>query len=295
MSDGSIFERQNTKEALLTARAFKRRYAIARRWRLLRVGTALVIGTAGVLLALIEPGTSEYVAAAAAVWLVFSRIVLTPNELRERRQGAVAQERFDTTVFDLPWSPSVVGPIPAPEDIRNWAHKQDDDGLRDWYSDARPAQHPVDVLLCQRSTVTWARQDHATYSRMLNWAVGAALAATLVLGVVLDLTLGEYLLRLGLPVLPAALDVLDIANGNAKIARAKRRLETGADELLVRARTNGTAPTVAECRDLQNGIFATRLLPGVLNGMYRRTRSKRQRNMDDTVRDQVQSLPAVLR
>jgi hypothetical protein len=291
----SIPERQNSEEALLVARAFRRRYAVARRWRILRIGVGVLVGTVGVLLALFERSTSDYVAAFAAAWLVFGRTVLTGKEQRERRCGAVTQERFDTDVFELPWSSSVVGPPPEPEDIRNWARREAAGDLRNWYADPRPAQHPVDVLLCQRSIITWARQDHATYAEVLRWAVGIGLIATLVLAVVLDLTVGEYLLRLGVPVLPAALDVLDIAKGNSDLATAKRRLEAQAGTLLARARDDAIPPSVAECRDLQNGIFATRLLPGVPVWLYRFTRTARQANMEEAVRAQVRSLPAPLR
>lgn len=291
----SVFEHQNTPDALVIARAFRRRYALARRWRLLRVGVGVLIGTVGVLVALLVPDTSDYVSAAAAAWIVFSRTVLAANEQRHRQHGATAHELFDTQVFHLPWSPSIAGDQPAPEDVRNWGRGQSEDGLRDWYSDARPARHPVDVLLCQRSTITWARQDHATYAQLLRWIVGLGLVGTVILGVALDLSLGEYLLRLGLPVLPAALDVLDIAKTNTEVAAAKTRLETEADALLSRARTTATPPTVAECRDLQNGIYATRLRPGVPNYVYRATRARRQENMDETVQMQVLSLPTSLR
>jgi SMODS-associating 4TM effector domain len=223
------------------------------------------------------------------------RVILEPQQGRERRHGAAAQERFDTDVFGLPWSTSVVGPQPAPEDLRDWGRKHTEDGLRDWYADARPAQHPTDVLLCQRSVITWARQDHTTYAHLLRWAVGIGVGLTLLLGVALDLSLGEYLLRLGIPALPAALDVLDIAKGNAKVAEVKARLENEADALLSGAQATARAPSVAECRELQNGIYATRLLPGVPNWMYKLTRTQRQGNMEQTVRSQVDSLPAALR
>ena len=291
----SVFERQNTPDALVIARAFRRRYALARRWRALSVGVGLLIGTVGVLVALLVPDTSDYVSATAAAWIVFSRTALVANEQRHRRHGALAHELFDTRTFHLPWSPSVVGGQPAPEDIRNWGRQQSEEGLRDWYSDARPARHPVDVLLCQRATITWARQDHATYAYLLRWTVGVGLVGTVILGVSLDLSLGEYLLRLGIPVLPAALDVLDIAKTNTEVAAVKTRLETEADALLSRARTAATPPTVAECRDLQNGIYATRLRPGVPDYMYRVTRARRQENMDETVQMQVRSLPTSLR
>lgn len=291
----SIFERQNEPDVLGLARAFRRRYVIARRWRLLRMGVGLVIGTAGVLLALLEPSTEDYVSATAAAWVVFGRAVLDRYEQRQRRCGAVSQELFDTEVFELPWSPSAVGKRPAPEDVRNWAQGQSEKGLHNWYADARPARPPVDVLLCQRSTITWARQDHTTYAHVLWWATGLALGATLVIGVVLDLSLGEYLLRLGVPVLPACLDVLDIAKTNSQVADTKSRLEQQADMLLTRAHSTATPPTIAECRELQDGVYTTRLLPGVPNWMYAFTRGRRQQNMEDTVAHQVSALPATMR
>jgi hypothetical protein len=294
VTEHSISERQNSAAALLVARAFRRRYVVARRWRMLRIGVGVLVGTVGILLALFERSTSDYVAAFAAAWIVFGRTVLAGKEQRERRCGAVTQECFDTDVFELPWSTSVVGPPPEPEDVRNWARREAVGDLRNWYPDPRPAQHPVDVLLCQRSIITWARQDHATYAEVLRWAVGVGLVATLVLAVLLDLSVGEYLLRLGVPVLPAALDVLDVAKGNSDLAAAKQRLEAQAGALLARARDDAIPPSVAECRDLQNGIFATRLLPGVPGWLYRFTRTGRQTNMEETVRAQVQSLPALL-
>src|SRR4051812_33699364 len=109
MTAGSVFERQNRPDALRLGRAFRRRYAIARRWRLLRVGGGLVIGTVGVVLAMIEPSTGEYISAIAAAWIVLSRTVLDRHERGERRCGAIAQELFDTEVFVLPWSASAVG------------------------------------------------------------------------------------------------------------------------------------------------------------------------------------------
>lgn len=295
MTETSIFERQNEPEALGLVRAFRRRYAVARRWRLVRVGIGMLIGTVGVLLALLEPSTEEYVSAIAAGWLIFARTVLDEYEERQRCRGALAQELFDTRVFELPWNKSAVGARPAPEDLRNWGRGRNDEDLRDWYADARPARHPLDVLLCQRSIITWARQDHTTYADLLRWAAGIAFFATVVLGVVLDLSLGEYLLRLGVPVLPACLDVLDIAKGNARVASTKTRLEQRADRLLECAYTTGTPPAIVECRELQDGIFATRLLPGVPSWMYAITRGERQRNMEDTVARQVSQLPSALR
>lgn len=118
MSATTIFHRQNQDDALLYARAFRRRCAVARRWRLARLGVSVVLGTVGVVLALLEPSTGEYISAVAAAWLLFGRAVLNMHEQHLRRDGAQAQELFDIKVLDLPWSPGIVGARPIGEDVR---------------------------------------------------------------------------------------------------------------------------------------------------------------------------------
>ena len=295
MSASSPFERQNEPGALKVACAFRRRYTISERWRMVRLGTSVAIGTIGVVLALMAPTTADYVSAVAAGWIVFSRLVLTPNEQRQRRRGNAAQELFDTSVYNLPWSTSVAGTKPVLQDILCWGKHQSDEKVHDWYPDTRPARYPVDVLLCQRATITWARQDHNLYADVLRWTVGIAFVATVVIGIALDLSLGEYLLRLGVPVLPAGLDVLDIAADNADLATRKTHLEAEATALLERCVSTGLSPQESETRELQNGIYATRVRPGVPNWLYLLTRDDRQRNMEDAITAEIAGLPSSLR
>lgn len=121
------------------------------------------------------------------------------------------------------------------------------------------------------------------------------MVATLVLGVALHLNLGDYLLRLGLPVLPAVLDVFDIATGNAALGRSRGRLAHEADRLYEQACDTGVPPTILECRALQDEIYATRRTVGVPSWFYRVTRTRRQLNMEEVAREQVERLPAGLR
>jgi hypothetical protein len=295
MTEVAPFERQNEAIPLAAARAFRRRYTISGRWRSLRVTAGFLIGTFGVLAALIVPATADYISAAAAAWIVISRALLQPAEQRERQRAASAQELFDTTVFNLPWSRSVTGAQPAVQDIRTWGRHQTEDGVRDWYPDTRPAKHPADVLLCQRATITWARQDHALYARVLRAGVLAAFVTTLIVGVVLGLSLGDYLLRLGVPILPAGLDVLDMATGNAQLASDKVHLEAEASAMLTHAKLTGELPELRTCRELQNGIYATRLKPGVPQWIYRATRADREADMGAATQIDVGTLPGTLK
>lgn len=291
----SIPERQNTPSALRAARAFRRRYVLAKRWRALRLGVGVVLGTVGVVLALVERSTTDYVAAAAAAWIVLSRTVLSAQERREQEQGALAQEVFDVEALGLGWNATTAGAEPEPEDLWNWGERETADNVRDWYADVRPASPPTDALICQRSSVTWARQDHGTYARVLRVAAGATWIVTLVIAVALRLDVGNYLLRLGLPVLPAVLDVLDIATNNDALGRRRAVIGEEANRLYVRARDGGTVPSLQECRRLQDEIFASRRVMGVPGWFYRLTRARRQRNMEEVVREQVDRLPAALR
>jgi SMODS-associating 4TM effector domain len=291
----SVQERQNKPAALRAARAFRRRYVLAKRWHMLRLGVGVLLGTAGVVLASLDRSTGDYLAAAAAGWIVLSRTILLRQETHAQDDGALAQEVFDTNVLYLPWNATTAGPKPAPEDLRNWGEHQPEDEMRDWYADVRPARHPVDALICQRASVTWARQDHAAYAQILRVATGIILVGTVVLGVALGLSLGDYLLRLGLPVLPAILDVLDIANGNEILGRSRARLAHEADHLYAEARKTGTAPSIQDCRSLQDEIYTMRRIMGVPSWFYRLTRHRRQRNMIEVTQEQVSHLPASLR
>lgn len=295
MIEGSIAERQNSPSALRAASAFRRRYTKAKRWHGLRVSGGVLLGTVGVAVALLVPGSADYVACAAAAWTVLGRTLLLGLENREQRRGALAHEVFDVEALGLPWNSASTGNQPAIEDLRNWGERQSQDELRDWYTDVRPARRPVDALICQRSSLTWARQDHQRYADILRIVGVVSIGATIALGVVLELSLGAYLLRLGVPALPAVLDLFDIADRNAGVGRHRKRLAEEADRLYERARDEGLAPSVGACRTLQDEIFATRRAMGVPSWFYRITMKRRQRNMEEAATEQVRLLPPELR
>jgi SMODS-associating 4TM effector domain len=290
-----ISRRQNGASALRAARAFRRRYTLARHWRMVRFAGSALIGIVGIVLALFGPVSSaEYIGAIGAAWLLGSRIVMRPNERRLQAEGALAQEIFDTEVFDLPWNRARAGRPPAIEDLRNWGRHQNEEDLRDWYPDTAGAHHPVDALICQRAIVTWARQDHQTYARLLRGAAAVIGLAIIVLALCLGLTLGEFLLRLGLPYLPLAFEILDVGDQNSRLGELKLRLEEDADILFAEA-VAGKLPMPDACRQLQDEIFVSRRGVGIPNWFYRVTRNERQENMEEVAAAMVAALPPSLK
>ena len=131
MTSYSVWERQNTPSALRAARAFRRRYVIAKRWHVLRLGVGVFLGTAGVVLAMLDHSSGDYLAAAAAGWIGLSRTILLARENRAQNDGALAQEVFDTTALGLPWNATTAGHEPAPEDLRNWGERQPEKKMRE--------------------------------------------------------------------------------------------------------------------------------------------------------------------
>jgi SMODS-associating 4TM effector domain len=103
-------------------------------------------------------------------------------------------------------------------------------------------------------------------------------------------------LRVGyMMVLPAVLDIFDIATANDALGQSRARIAKEADRLYERARGGGDPPTEEECRKLQDEIYTSRRVMGVPGWFYRLTRDRRQRSMEEVVREQVDRLPAVLR
>lgn len=285
----SVAERQNTDDALLFLAATQRRYALARRWRSVRIDVALLFAVAGPVVAHAADEATAYVAAAAAVWTLVSR-VLTAAEAHARGQAVRAQERFDTYVFGLEWNSGSLGSMPSREDLCDWAQEQRS-ASRDWYPPvAARAPSPIDVLLCQRSSVNWSRRDHQVM-RLLALVVPAVLlVGSLAYAAGSDLSLGDYLLQWGLPLLPGALDVIDVAVGNHQLVSRKQQLEEQIDGLLERFRAGVDPARLADCRAVQDRVVETRLLPGVPGWWYRLTREKRERAMLDAAEGYMRDL-----
>lgn len=285
---------QNKPAAVRAGCAFQGRYITAKRWHALRVGVGLLIGTLGVLLTLVERSVGDYVGAAGAVWIVLSRTLFQRLEQRAQREGADAHELFDTEVLELPPNPTLSGPPPAIEDLRDWGAGQDEAGLRAWYPDV-PAQHPLGALICQRASLKWAATDHHRYAVMARFAAIAILVSTVVIAVAMQLEVGEYLLRLGLPVMPAVLDLFDVASDSETVGERRGHLAVRTNELYDEAQRTGSPPGVQAVRDLQDGMYVSRCSLGVPQWVYKLSREQREANMAVVTGEQVAGLPVHLR
>lgn len=290
-------EAQERPEAIEAATAFGRRYEIAQMWRGVAVGIGLALPVFGSILVLADSGISVALGAISGAWAVLGRYGVEALEARFRREGACAQEVFDCRVLGLHWNEGLAGPKPAPEDICDWAGKRDSGDRHGWYpKEVAPARWPLDVLLCQRANVVWGRRNHDRYAHI---AAGLALTlflATVGVGIVSGLSLSDYLVRLGLPSLPALLIAGELFSGHRTQARAKQKVELAADGAWSAALAKCATVDPEQCRELQDTIFETRASGNPIPKWYYRLRlSHDEGAMRDAVAAKIAELPQGLR
>ncbi len=272
-----ITQRQGQPEHLQRLLAYSHYYQVAQRWRRSRAFGTFVLAAAGPIVALFVAATSELVAAISAGWLVLGRTLLTWLEQRSTLDAARVQELYDTRLFHLPWNAALVGRQPTPDDIAAAArHIDDDTPYRNWYSiDLGDTPWPADVLLCQRQSAVWSRRDHRAYGTTVLIVGVLWFLIGLVIALVRDLTLADYLIKIFLPSAPAFLDSLDLARMQWQHAVARRHVEHKIHDLWNGFRTEPESLTVADCREIQDSAYLLRRdgprVPDIIYRLRRRS------------------------
>jgi hypothetical protein len=255
-----ITQRQDKPEHLQRLLAYSRYYQVAHRWRRARAFGTFVLAAIGPVISLFIPATTDLVAAISAGWLVLGRTLLTWMEQRSTLDAVRVQELYDTNLFHLPWNEALVGRSPSPDDVAAAAaHITDDTGYRNWYSiELGDTAWPADVLLCQRQSMVWSRQDHRAYGSTIL----AAGVSWFVLGVVIallrDLTLADYLVKIFLPSAPAFLDSMELARSHWQHAAGRQQIEHKINDLWRAYAVNADAVVVAACREVQDAAYLLR-------------------------------------
>lgn len=294
--DASIPVAQNREELLRYVRAWTHRYGVAQRFRRARLVGTVGLSLAGPVVVLAAPASGAWLGALAGAWTVLARTALGEFEQLNRRRGAGLQEAFDTRLFGLPWNAALAGRQPAPEDVADDADRVEQDGLRDWYP-AAAAQliRPLDVLLCQRSSVVWGRRTHTAYAALLLALTAAWWLVCVVIAVFAELTLAAYLVGLFLPSMPALLDAGELWRAHRAQAHKKGSLEHDIDEVFAAARAAVRPPELTCCREIQDRIYLTRRVgPQAPRRFYRLRRDRDEAAMQRGAADVAGALPADL-
>lgn len=293
----AVPEAQERPDAIRAATAFARRYEIAQRWRGISLAAGLALPVLGSILVLADSDAAVALGAISGAWAVFGRYGVEAFERGHRRDGARAQETFDCLVLGLTWNEAVTGPKPAFEDLSDWAGTRNSNDRHGWYpQEVGPARWPLDALLCQRANVVWGRRNHDRYAYIAAGLAVLLFAATVIVGIVAGTSFSDYLVRLGLPSLPALLITGDLFSGHRAQARSKQRVEMAADADWEAALAQKTPPDPARCRELQDTIFETRASGNPIPKWYYRLRLGHDEGaMREAIAAKIAELPPDLR
>jgi hypothetical protein len=261
----------------------------ARQVRLL--GTA-VLAAAGPVVVWAISGGSTALTAATGIWLLIDRLLLRELEADGRCLGAALQEKHDTRLFSLSWNGGVAGPRPTEETTHRLARRcKERPRLADWYPDVDGALDGVDILLCQRANVVWARQDHCQYRRLLTAITTGWFVILTLIGIVAGLSSGDAWVHLYLPSVPAFLLAGDVIHAHRRAERAKQGLEEQVEALTLGA-LDGNPPSSQDLRATQDGLYVTRReAPQVPRTYYRLVVRDREEDMRAAADALVKRLP----
>lgn len=264
---------QNDEKNLRRQVAKDHWYTAAKRWHL--AGTALVLALALVspLVLLYRPSWGPTLGAIAGAWIFASRLLLDPWKLRLQAKGAAAQEMFDCDVLGIAWNPALARQ-PSPEEIRN-ASKSIDDQKKvkkhlDWYPAKVPMAWPTSVITCQRSNAVWARRQHYGYGLFLAGAAGAWAIVGIVVAMLHEASLAEYLTTIALPSLPAMLDATELSRKHLSASSKRLELEDECNRL---AADPGMVTHVS-LREVQDELFVLRRDAPLVAGWFYKVVSK---------------------
>jgi hypothetical protein len=255
-----ITQRQDSPEHLQRLLAYSYHYRVAHRWRRARALGTFVLAAAGPILSLFIPATSDVVAAISAGWLVLGRTLLNEMERRSTLEAVRVQEMYDNSLFYLPWNTALVGRRPSPDDVAAAArHIKDDTAYRKWYSiELGNTPWPADVLLCQRQSMVWGRQDHQAYGSAIFIAGVTWFLVGVVVALVHDLSLAEYLIKIFLPSAPAFLDSVELARSHRQQSANRQQVEDKINDLWEAGQIRPELLTAAACREIQDSAYLLR-------------------------------------
>lgn len=200
----------------------------------------------------------------AGAWVLITRLVVIPLELGRVKCALRIQERFDTLLFDLPWSEGIAGAEPSEEDIADASRRlgndervtaQHQDG---WYPSTTGLPWPVDVLAAQWSSAAYGRRQHRDYFRLLATSTSVLALAVIGIGIVLGMSVVDWLITFLLPGMPALLDISELADGHRRIGDDKRAIECRIDGLWRSEPASPGTLTAEDCRHVQDDAFKLR-------------------------------------
>lgn len=286
----AIAETQDSLAALRLLLAQRRLYSRAKRWSFLRWFGFSVLGVTAPLVAVFVPSLAVAVGAAAGLWIFLSRSIFKSFEAAAESKAASIQEDFDLLVFGMP-EIATRDPRATPEELADLSGSEaqlptaaKQEFLYGWYPFDPELDGLTSIAIAQRANAAYAERLQTLNAKCWLAVVGTWILVAVVLSVVFDINSTTFMLGVVLPVLPAALDVLEQWRQSRAAAADRRSM---ADD--IEAAIRGTGGQTLSPEDLllwQERLYGLRRRsPQVPNLVYRRARRRNEEAMNAAAAD----------
>lgn len=248
------------------------------------------------------PGNAVWAACFGTILMTLDILCLTPwrNSLKEK--SAKILELFDCAVLLLEWREIAVGSrLETIETVEKYAPKDrsensdsensDDKESRAWYR-IEIGQLPIHLgrFICQRTNCWWSSDLRHRYA---TWIIAILVILAIVavsLGIQRDLAIKEFILAVGIPLMPAFVLGMQQCSEHTKSVVLLRMLSTHAENLLKEA-SKGTKveESTDASRELQDAIYNhRRTAPLIPTWLYKRDRKVMEKQMQAVAQEMVE-------
>lgn len=292
----NIIKLQDNEPQLKLLRARTKTYKMATLLMLIQLSLTVILPILGTLLTVFAPEARPFVAAGALVVLLLDISILDRTQKRLLKRAAKICEEFDCIVLQIPWNHFLVGEAVDNEDIHraatSYSHRHNDEALRGWYPEA-VAKAPLHLarLICQRTNLRYDSQLRRNYSSVILISIMLVFAGFLIVGLVQNLTVIEWVLSLtsATPVLSWALREFyrhrDTADQLEELMRAAKKLWDRASAGEVDPET-----CAISAREFQDAIYSKRVTsPLIIPLVYRLSRPRLEDEMNAAATDFLKS------
>lgn len=175
-----------------------------------------------------------------------------------RTSGAKAQEMFDCNIYDLTWNKINNGSQLEKYEIEENTSKYVSDDkapLEDWYDiNLGELSKERSILLCQETNLFYDKKLREHF-KMANILLTISIVTlSLIIAVIVDVKVSNYITVVLLPVLPMIALTLKIIMENRK----SLTISTDLSKIILELKSRHQEPTMTELRAVQDKIFCNR-------------------------------------
>lgn len=214
--------------------------------------------------------------------LVIDQFILEPIKQSQKKKAASIQEEFDCDVLQIPWNEVELPRHPTREVVltnaKKYLDKYGSNGLSNWYPCSEDDQIPLSAArtICQRSNVTWDAKLRERYRSLILISGVSASAIIVLLAIIYDLSLREFLVAIAAPLLPIAGFVISEIRQNMSSIESLKEIRDCLEDQWSNVLEGNLSDDelLGKSRQLQDRIYARRKgSPFIPDWIYHKLRS----------------------